>query len=114
MSKHDKLLTENDDPNNLVEEADLEQLARAGCHPPKAMRYRIRVDDHYFVTTHHSLTGRGILELAGKLPPKDFILTQKTKGGGMHTVALDEVVDFTKPGIERFTTLPRQVQEGCA
>jgi Multiubiquitin len=96
----------------LLEEVDLEQHAKAGKKPSKAKRYRIRVDDRYFVVTQHSMTGREILVLAGKTPPESYILTEKQKGGGLHTVELDEVVDFTKPGIERFNTLPRQVQEG--
>jgi hypothetical protein len=58
------------------------------------------------------MTGQEILILAGKNPPQNFILTEKCKGGILHTVELDEVVHFTKHGIERFNTLPRQVQEG--
>ena len=112
MNDKDKSANEEPCDETIVEEADLEQLGKAGQKPPKAKRYRIRVDDQHFVTTHAALTGRGILELAKKLPPESFILTQKTRGGGLHTVALDELVDFRKPGIERFTTLPRQVQEG--
>jgi hypothetical protein len=96
----------------LVEEVDLELHAKAGKKPPKAKRYRIRIDDRYFVVTQHSMTGREILLLAGKTPPENFILTEKSKGGGLHTVELDEVVHFTKHGVERFNTLPRQVQEG--
>jgi hypothetical protein len=105
--------TENKTDNEpLVEEADLEQLAKAGHKPPRAKRYRIRVDDQYFVVNQSSMTGREILVLAGKTPPEQFILTQKIRGGNLHTVGFDECVDFTKPGIERFNTLPRQVQEG--
>jgi hypothetical protein len=58
------------------------------------------------------MTGREILVLAGKIPPENFILTEKCRGSGLHTVELDEVEHFTKHGIERFNTLPRQVQEG--
>jgi predicted ribosome quality control (RQC) complex YloA/Tae2 family protein len=105
--------TDNKTDNpDLVEEADLEQLAKAGHKPPPAKRYRIRVDDQYFVVHKSSMTGREILVLAGKNPPEQFILTQKIRGGNLHTVELNERVDFTKPGIERFNTLPRQVQEG--
>jgi len=96
----------------LVEEVDLEQHAKSGKKPPRAKRYRIRVDDRYFVVTQHSMTGREILILAGKTPPEAYILTEKCKGGALHTVELDEVEHFTKHGIERFNTLPRQVQEG--
>lgn len=96
----------------LLEEIDLEQQAKSSLPPKKAKKYRIRVDDKYFVVSQQSMTGREILTLAGKTPPENFILTEKSKGGGLRTVELDEVEDFTKPGIERFNTLPRQVQEG--
>lgn len=97
---------------SIVEEADLEQLAREGQTPPRARRYRIRVDDQHFVVNQPSMTGREILVLAGKTPPESFILTQKIRGSGVHTIGLDDVVDFTRPGVERFNTLPREVQEG--
>jgi hypothetical protein len=109
LEQAEKLLEKAEE---IVEEVDLELNAKAGKKPPKAKRYRIRVDDRYFVVTEPSMTGRQILTLAGKTPPENFILTEKSKGGSLHTVELDEVVDFTKPGIERFNTLPRQVQEG--
>ncbi len=112
MSTTDKLTTADEQTEGIVEEADLEQLAKVGKTPPKARKYRIRVDDRYFVVTESSLTGHAILALAGKTPPEGYILTQKLRGGKLHTVELDEVVDFTTPGIERFNTLPRQVQEG--
>ena|SRR5438105_15332313 len=95
-----------------VEEADLEQLAKAGKKPPKAKRYRIRVDDKHFVVEKPHLTGREILTRAGRIPPESFILTMKVRGGGVKTIELEDVVDLTQPGVERFNTLPRQVQEG--
>ncbi len=96
----------------LVDEVDLEQLAKAGAKPPKAKRYRIRIDDQFYVVHQSSMTGTELLNLAGKTPPENFILTQKLRGGVIKTIGLSEVVDFTTPGIERFNTLPRQVQEG--
>lgn len=96
----------------IIEEVDLEQLAKAGGKPPKAKRYRIRIDDQYYVVHQPSMTGAELLKLAGKVPPENFILTQKIRGGVIKTIGLTEVVDFTTPGIERFNTLPRQVQEG--
>ena len=56
--------------------------------------------------------GAEILKLAGKTPPENFILTEKLRGGVIKTIGLEDVVDFTTHGIERFNTLPRQVQEG--
>jgi hypothetical protein len=99
-------------PDVEIEEADLEQLAKAGKPVPKSRRYRIRVDDSHYTSEKAQMTGRAILVLAGKNPPESFILTQKLRGGRLVTIGLDDVVDFTAPGIERFTTLPREVQEG--
>jgi hypothetical protein len=96
----------------IVEQADLEQLAKAGQKPPKAKTYRIRIDDRFFVVSKSTMPGRELLVLAGKTPPESFILTQKSRGGALRTIELDDIVDFTTPGIERFNTLPRQVQEG--
>jgi len=99
-------------PEDLVDEVDLETLAKSGQRPPKARRYRIRIDESYYVVTKPHLTGRELLMLAGKHPPEAFILTEKIRGGAVRTIGLDEVVDLTTPGIERFNTLPREVQEG--
>jgi len=96
----------------LIEEVDLEQVAKAGGKPPKAKRYRIRIDDQYYVVHQSSMTGAELLKLAGKTPPENYILTEKLRGGVIKTIGLSDVVDFTTPGIERFNTLPRQVQEG--
>ena len=76
----------------IFEEVDIEECARAGKHPPKAKRYKIRVDDRYFVVTEPHMTGRAILVLAGKTPPESYILTQKMHGGKLHTVELDETI----------------------
>jgi hypothetical protein len=96
----------------ILEEIDLEQFAKAGKKPHKAKRYRIRVDDKYYVVHQHTITGREVLTLAGKLPPENFILTLKIHGGHVETIGLDDIVELTRHGVERFNTLPRQVQEG--
>jgi len=113
-------MSENNKPNEpgkteeiiLVEEVDIEVLAREGKRPPKAKRYRIRVDDKYYVVHQHTITGREILVLAGKIPPEKFILTEKVRGGGVRTITLDEMVELARHGLERFNTLPREAQEG--
>jgi hypothetical protein len=96
----------------ILEEIDLEAYAKDGKKPVKAKRYRIRIDDRYYVVTRQTILGREILLLAEKTPPESYILTQKSKGGALQTIELDDIVDLTRPGIERFNTLPRQVQEG--
>lgn len=91
---------------------DLEAYARDGAVPPKGARYKIRVDKQYYVTDRDRLTGREILDLAGKLPVASFRLDEKLRGGATRKVELDEVVDLTVPGIERFQTLPLDQTEG--
>ena len=105
-------ISESKNPKLEVEEADIEQLAKADKPVPQARRYRIRVDDIHYTTEKSKMTGREILTLASKNPPDSFILTQKMRGGRLVSISLEDVVDFTTPGIERFTTLPREVQEG--
>lgn len=102
----------SNDADKMVEEADLEQLAKSGKPVPPAKRYRIRIDDKHYTVEKQFIIGRELLGLAGKNPPENFILTQKTRGGGVKTIGLDDKVDLREPGIERFNTLPRQVQEG--
>jgi len=95
-----------------VEEEDLEAAAKAGLVPRRAKRYRFRVDREHFVVANPRITGREILLMARKIPPERFLLTQKLHGGRAEKVGLDESVDLTKPGVERFMTLPLDQTEG--
>jgi len=52
------------------------------------------------------------LQLAGKTPPEQYMLSQKLRGGQTRRIALDARVDFTTPGVERFMTLPLDQTEG--
>jgi hypothetical protein len=109
----DNTKSKDQDKTNVVDELDLEQFAKTtGGKPPKALRYRIRIDDKNYVVEKPTITGAELLTLAGKTPPENFILTAKIRGGVIKTIELDEVVDLTTLGLERFNTLPRQVQEG--
>lgn len=91
---------------------DIEEYAILGKKPPKAKKYRIKVDKEKYVVTVPSMTGREILVLAGKNPPERFQLNQKFKGGRVKVIKLDQVVDFTEPGVEKFMTVPLDQQEG--
>jgi Multiubiquitin len=110
MSDTHENKTVNDE--SLLDEIDLEQFAKEGKPPPKAKRYRIRVDDQHFVVNQPTITGREILIIAGKTPPEAFILTLKIRARGVRTIGLNDVVNLEEPGVERFATLPREVQEG--
>lgn len=99
-------MTEHND-----EIADLEQYAREDRTPPRCRRYRIRIDRERYVVHEPCLTGREILELAGK-KPTEFQLFQKFRGGEMEQVLPETKVDFTRKGVERFVTLPLDQTEG--
>lgn len=95
-----------------VEIVDIEEFARRGEKPPKAKRYKIRIDKQHYEVAQPSITGRELLRLAGKEPVERFKVFQKLHGQEPKQVGLDEHVDLTAPGIERFITLPCDLQEG--
>jgi hypothetical protein len=97
-----------------VEELDIEEFSKVhGGKPPKAKRYRIRIDRQKYTVEVPEMTGRQILELANKLPPESWILNLKLKGGHVKAIGLTDLVDFREPGIERFMTLPKDQTEGA-
>ena len=91
---------------------DLEQFSKEDKKPPKKRKYRIKVDREKFVVNEECLLGREILELAGKVPPEQFQLRQKLRGGQVEKIGLEETVDFTRQGIEKFITIPLDQTEG--
>lgn len=96
----------------LDEIIDLEEYAQTGRKPPRARRYRIKIDKDKYVVEKSSMTGRELLVLAGKTPPERFMISQKPHGGPPKQIKLDESVDITTPGIEKFLTLPLDQTEG--
>ncbi len=109
MSEHHT--TEADD-DEVIDVLDVEECGKAGRKPPKARRYRIRIDKERYVVDVPEMTGRELLVLAGKTPPERFTISQKLRGGQTETIGLDDVADFTKRGVERFMTLPLDQTEG--
>ena len=59
-----------------------------------------------------SMTGREICTLAGLNPPEGYRLDMKMKGNIWKQVKLDEVIDFTMPGIEKFDYVSLDQTEG--
>lgn len=95
-----------------LEIIDLEVFAKEGRTPPKGKRYQIRVDNAKIIVEKSSLTGREILDKAGKYPIERFQLNQRIRAGQVKKIGYDEVVDLTAPGIERFMTVPLDQTEG--
>jgi hypothetical protein len=98
--------------DDVVDLVDVEECGKAKPRPPKARRYRIRIDRERYVVDVPYMTGRGLLALAGKTPPERYTISQKLRGGETRTIGLDDVTDFTEPGVERFMTLPLDQTEG--
>jgi Multiubiquitin len=110
MSASEKPAEGRDDGTEWeVEEEDLEAAAKAGTPPRRA---KLRIDRDYFTVASAVLTGREILVLAGKVPPEQFLLSQKLRGGQATKIDLNERVDLRTPGVERFMTLPKDQKEG--
>lgn len=83
---------------------DLEACAREGRAPRADGLFRVRIDDERFVVADPVITGRQLLDEAGKRPVEDFLIFLKLRNGLLEEVRLDETVDLRKPGVERFLT----------
>ena len=74
--------------------------------------YKIQVDKDFVEVPVSRLTGRELLEYAGKKPAENYALYRKVKGGQPKRIGLDEKIDLSEPGVERFVTLPLDQTEG--
>ena len=91
---------------------DLESFAKEGRRPPEGKPFRIRIDREHYLVNEPCKTGRELLQLAGKTPPEQWMVSQKLHGGQVKEIGLDDKADFTTPGVERFMTLPLDQTEG--
>lgn len=102
----------NEQTNEVDDIVDLEEYAKQNRKPPRARRYRIRIDKKHYVVEVSAMTGRELLNLAGKTPATNFMISQKFKSGEAKKLGYDEKADFTTPGVERFMTLPLDQTDG--
>ncbi|MGE0490088.1 MAG: multiubiquitin domain-containing protein [Vulcanimicrobiota bacterium] len=108
-------MSHNVDPgveNVLDQDVDLAEYARRGQRPPLARGYRLRINGDAFVISQATPTGRDILTLGGLLPAENYTLRVKLSNQRPKKVKLDERVDLTVLGIERFKAVPRDQTEG--
>lgn len=91
---------------------DIEEYSKENKKVPAGCKYQIKVDKTKYIVEKSTITGREILELAGKNPYTKWLLNQRVKGGGVLKIGYDEVVDLTTPGIEKFQTLPLDQTDG--
>lgn len=90
---------------------DIAEYSASGKHPPKGQRYRLMLDKTPHVSDEAELTGRQILAF-GNMDPQQYNLFQAEHGGHRIPIGADQVVDLTKPGIERFFTMKNEHSNG--
>lgn len=81
---------------------DLAAYAEKGIKPPKAKRYQVLVGHQLLVFEQASVTGHAILLKAGIENPECHTLYQKLRGCDFEKISLDENVDLTQVGVEKF------------
>jgi hypothetical protein len=90
---------------------DIEEHFKHKKTVPPGKRYKIRIDKTTFEVASANPTGKELLELAGKTPVERYKIFQVIHGKKVR-VGLDEKVDLTTPGVEKFVTLPLDQTEG--
>lgn len=71
--------------------------------------FKIKVDDLMLEFEKPIVIGSEILIKAGRTPVECFSLYQKFHGCDFEKISLDEKVDLSKPGIEKFTVKEPEV-----
>ena len=77
-----------------------------------SQEYKVQIDKDVFDAPISQVTGRELLDLAGKKPVEGYAIYLKVKGGQPQRIELDQKIDLRKPGVERFVTLPLDQTEG--
>jgi|SRR5579872_7209130 len=97
----------------VIEIVELEEHARHHHDKPapNAKHYAFRVDKQRIVVDVRKIDGTEILAKVGKTPEK-FKLYQHKHGHQPIQIAPDQIVDLGEPGVERFTTMPKDTTEG--
>lgn len=78
---------------------------------PHAKHYAFRVDKTRVVVDKPKIDGKEILAKVDKTPDK-FKLYQHKRGQQPVQIEPHEIVDLRAPGVERFTTMPKDTTEG--
>ena len=104
-----------EDDRIFEEVIDIEEYIKVGRTPhPRAKGYLVRVDKQKVLFEKAEVSGRDILQKAGKAPPEKYILRQILKGGALEKIELDQKVDLAGHGIEKFKTMLKTAQDGRA
>ncbi len=94
-----------------IEVVDLEEYACSGKPIPKWVKYYLIKVDKEKIRVQSPITAGEILIVAD-LDPCEYHLQQKLKGGKREKLEPDQIVDLSKPGIERFESVPKEACNG--
>lgn len=70
----------------------------------KVMMYKVKIDGEKYSFDDPKVTGTQLLTKAGKHPIDEYLIFQRLKNGQFEEIGLEECVDLTQPGLERFKT----------
>lgn len=87
-----------------AEVIDVAAFTSKGLKLPKGKKYKVFINDKVKTFTHPVVTGREILEAQGQQPCECFIVVQIIHGRHLDIIDLDEKVDLSTSGFERFVT----------
>ncbi|VAW79023.1 hypothetical protein MNBD_GAMMA12-350 [hydrothermal vent metagenome] len=94
-----------------IEVVDLEEYACSGKPLPKRIKYYLIKVDKEKIRVQSTITAEKILIAAG-LDPCEYHLQQKLKGGKREKLEPNQIVDLSKPGVERFESVPKEACNG--
>lgn len=97
----------------IIEIVELEEHAKHHHDKPAphAKHYAFRVDKERIVVDTPTISGREILAKVSKTP-EGFKLYQHRRGHQPILIPPDHIVNLREPGVERFTTMPKDTTEG--
>lgn len=98
--------------SNSYDVIDLFEFSKSGKQPPKGKKYKFMIKNKVYEVSVETMTGREICELAGLVPPESYRLDMKLHGNVWKKIGPDDVVDFTEPGIEKFSYISLDQTEG--
>lgn len=106
----EKFITIPDDAENggVI---DVEKCAKLKHFSPKGYKYSIRIDGERKEVVETEMTGEAILALVGKTPQEHY-LNRKFPGAKRERIEATIVVNLVDGCTERFTTTPKNIDQG--
>ncbi|MFW5393263.1 multiubiquitin domain-containing protein [Yersinia sp. 2544 StPb PI] len=101
-------------PDELLEEGQSVNLDEPGLEKlyTRHKCWQLNVQGVIVNSEQPTIIARDALKAAGFNPDKGWILVLKVKGEPKQTIAMDDVIDLRKPGIEKLRLTPAEINNG--